>query len=83
MAEGFLFSRLLSFSRWQVALMAGMYVILFIAALLLLRRFVDRHTGPERDLALWRILSLAPMLVVVIGSFVSLPVLLLIAAVGR
>jgi hypothetical protein len=37
----------------------------------------------EGGLALWRLLSLAPMLVIVVGSFVSLPLLLLIALLGR
>jgi hypothetical protein len=81
--EGVLFSRLLGFSTWQMIVMAVMYALLFTAACVLLYRFSKRFRVAEGGLALWRLLSLAPMLVIVVGSFVSLPLLLLIALLGR
>jgi hypothetical protein len=83
MAEGFLFSYFLRFSAWQVVGMAVMYTGLFVAACVVLLRFARRYGTAQQDLALWRLLSLAPMLVAMVGSFLSLPLLLIIAALGR
>lgn len=83
MAEGFLFSRLLGFAPWQVAIMVIMYAGLFVAALALLVRFARRYHQTEAELPIWRLISLAPMLLVVVGSFISLPLLLLIAGLGK
>lgn len=81
--EGFLFSRLLVFSASQVALTIAIYLGLFVAAALLLIRFVRRFRDDTGDLPRWRLLSLAPMLVAIVGSFVSLPLLLLVVALGK
>ncbi len=83
LTEGFLFSRLLSFSPLQVVVLAAMYVVLFCLAVLLLVRFAGRYRPDQSELSPWRYLSLAPMLVVVLGSFVSLPLLLVIALLGK
>ncbi|MBV9282834.1 MAG: hypothetical protein JOZ41_22385 [Chloroflexi bacterium] len=83
LGEGFMFSRLLGFEAWQVALMAVLYLALFAAALALLLRFAQASLDAEGGLPRWRYLSMAPALVVVVGSFVSLPLLLLILALGR
>ena len=50
------------------------------------RLFQERghcYRTAEEGVALWRLLSLAPMLVVIVGSFASLPILLLIVALGK
>jgi hypothetical protein len=81
-AEGFLFSRFFSFSVWQTALAAVFYLAVFIAAVMTLARRA-RGEYNVADVARWRLLSLAPMLVVILGSFVSLPVMLLVLALGK
>jgi uncharacterized membrane protein YhaH (DUF805 family) len=82
LAEGFLFSRFFGFSAGQTVAAAIFYVALYGVAISLLVRAL--RSGDETgDLARWRCLSLAPMVVVVLGSFVSLPVMLVILAVGR
>jgi hypothetical protein len=82
MAEGFLFSYFLDFAVWQTVLMTVVYVVLFGVAVMALRRQLST-TGNDSTLTEWRYLSMAPMVVVIIGSFASLPVLLLIAAAGK
>ncbi len=81
--EAFLFSYFLRFSAGQIVLMAVFYLLLFgIAA----RYFIRGLSGlgdSEKDIAAWRLVSLMPMLVVILGSFVSLPILLLVVAVGK
>jgi hypothetical protein len=83
MAEGFIFSQFLGFSRWQIVLMTVMYVALFSLAILALRRQRQDYIEREGNLPSWRWLSLAPMLTLIIGSFVSLPLLLFILAIGK
>jgi hypothetical protein len=83
LAEGFLFSRLLGFSHVQVAAVALMYSALFGVAVLQLLRSARRYSSGASQLSPWRYISLAPMLVIVLGSFVSLPILLLIALIGK
>lgn len=83
LAEGFLFSYFLRFHLWQTALMAALYAVLFLLAVRLLLDQVRSYERAGTELDVWRYLSLAPILTVVVGSFASLPVLLLIAAVGK
>jgi len=78
LAEGFVFSRFLGFSRLQTIVMAAVYALLFAAAV----RMVFVMSTEESDLPRWRVLSLGPMLVLIIGSFVSLPLMALIAVLG-
>jgi hypothetical protein len=81
--EGFIFARMLGFTPWQTALMAAVYVGLWaVAASRLLGLRASQPAGSQH-LPEWRYLSLAPMLVVVLGSFASLPILLLILALGK
>lgn len=82
-AEGYVFSRFLAFSLGQSVLLGLVYLTLFVVALGLLLRFQRGYQPEAGDLAHWRLLSLAPMMVAVIGSFVSLPVLLVVAALGK
>jgi len=81
--DAFLFSYFLRFSAGQTVLMAVFYLLLFgIAA----RYFIRGLSGLGRsddDVAAWRLVSIMPMLVVILGSFVSLPILLLVVAAGK
>lgn len=64
-------------------LTAVLYGALFAVALAVLLRSAGAEHQTRRDIPAWRHLSLAPMLVVILGSFVSLPVLLLVAAAAK
>jgi hypothetical protein len=80
--EGLLFSHYLTFAPWQTGLLALIYLGLYAIAL---RFFLIslRNQPDNRDLPPWRVVSLAPMLVVLLGSFISLPLILLVAALGK
>jgi hypothetical protein len=82
LTEGFLFSHYLGFAPWQTALIALIYLGLYAVAL---RYFVAslRTSAHNDDLSPWRAVSLAPMLVVLLGSFVSLPLILLVTVLGK
>jgi magnesium-transporting ATPase (P-type) len=83
LAEGFLFSYFLHFRPWQTVLMAIVYSGLLGMAIALLRRQVSSYRSEDTQLAVWRHLSLAPMVVAIVGSFASLPLLLIIAGLGK
>lgn len=83
LAEGFLFSYFLQFHTWQVILMAIVYCCLIALAVQLLRRQTATYEVEGDQVAVWRYLSLAPMIVLIVGSFASLPILLLIAGLGK
>ena len=82
LTEGFLFSHYLGFAPWQTTLLAVIYIGLYSVAL---RYFLIslRDGAGHGDLAPWRAVSLAPMLVVMLGSFISLPLILVVAALGK
>jgi hypothetical protein len=83
LAEGFLFSHYLGLAAWQLVLLAVLYLGLFGAAVFYMVRTL-RATPPAPDgLSAWRIVSLAPMLVVILGSFASLPLILAVVALGK
>ncbi|HEX6507238.1 MAG TPA: hypothetical protein VF221_06350 [Chloroflexota bacterium] len=83
LAEGFLFSRFLAFSTWQTVLLFVFYVALMCAALYALVALA-RSSGERPDgLAAWRALSLAPMVTFIVGSFVSLPLVLFVLVLGK
>jgi hypothetical protein len=81
--EAFLFSKLLSFSAAQVALTVVLYVVLFLVAVVVFVRFAREFKEGTESMPRWRLLSLAPMFVAIVGSFVSLPLLLLVVALGK
>jgi hypothetical protein len=83
LAEGFMFSRFLAFSLWQTTLLGVIYVTLLAASLLALRRAWHRQAELSSELAAWRLLSLAPMVTTILGSFVSLPIVLVVLALGK
>ena len=82
LGEGFLFSRLLGFTVLETALAAVVYLGLFAVAVFAFVRHTGRAGTANSDLPEWRLLSAAPMIVVIVGSFMSLPVLLAIYAIG-
>ena len=81
-AEGFLFSRFLAFSHVQTAILATFYFALYTTAVLALRRYVQQPANGLIRIEEWRLLSVTPMIATVVGSFVSLPVVLLVLALG-
>jgi hypothetical protein len=80
--EGFLFSHYLAFAPWQTALLALIYLGLYAVALHFFLASLRNHADTG-DLSPWRAVSLAPMLVVLLGSFASLPLILLVAILGK
>jgi hypothetical protein len=80
--EGFLFSRFLDFNAVQTGLAVVFYAALFGVVTTQLIRAMRRdiETG---DTARWRYLSMAPMVTVILGSFVSLPIVLVIVIIGK
>jgi hypothetical protein len=82
LVEGFLFSHFLGFGTWQTVIMAVLYAALFLTACAVLIQHLRRWTVSGAPVS-WRLLSAAPMVVAVLGSFLTLPLLLLILAAGR
>ena len=83
LAEGFMFSRLLAFSPWQTVLLGALYLALLGVSLRALRRAWQRQAEISSELSAWRFLSLAPMVTTILGSFVSLPIVLAVLALGK
>ncbi|HZU13129.1 MAG TPA: hypothetical protein VFB58_09845 [Chloroflexota bacterium] len=81
-AEGYVFSRFLRFSIAQTIILGLVYLALFLLALLFLRSLAT-DLSDRGELPIWRYLSLAPALTLIVGSFASLPILLAIAALGK
>lgn len=83
LVEGFLFSRYLYLAIWQTAVLAILYVVLFgIAVSILMKSLRQQTRGPE-GVPPWRLLAYAPVLVTIVGSFVSLPLILLVVALSK
>jgi hypothetical protein len=80
--EGFLFSHYLQFEPWQVVLTGLIYVALYGIVVINFSRSLRAHQG-DRESSAWRAVSLVPMLVVVVGSFASLPLIVAVAALGK
>jgi hypothetical protein len=60
-----------------------MYLALFAVALrATLRALRSRPTTPD-GISPWRLLAFAPAAVTILGSFLSLPLILLVVALGR
>ncbi|HEY8686926.1 MAG TPA: hypothetical protein VIO57_15085 [Chloroflexota bacterium] len=83
LVEGFMFSRFLAFSAWQTGLLGFVYLGLLGLSLFALQKTWRRKSELGDDLAAWRLLSLAPMVTTILGSFVSLPIVLLVLALGK
>lgn len=82
LGEGFLFSRLLGFTVLETALAAVVYLCLYAVSVAVFVRHTGRIRTANPDLPEWRLLSAAPMIVVIVGSFISLPLLVAIYAIG-
>jgi hypothetical protein len=82
LVEGFLFSHYLGFAPWQTALLAVIYTGLYAVALRSFLKSLRAYAG-KAELAPWRMVSAAPMMVVILGSFVSLPLVLAVAVLGK
>jgi Trk-type K+ transport system membrane component len=83
LAEGFMFSRFLAFSLWQTALLGVVYLALLGVSCLAILRAWRRQLEISSDLSAWKLLSLAPMVTTILGSFVSLPIVLAVLALGK
>lgn len=83
LAEGFLFSRYLFLAPWQTGLLAVIYIALFAVAVNSLLRALRSHPPASPGVQQWRWLALAPVAVVIVGSFLSLPLILLVVALGK
>jgi hypothetical protein len=81
--EGLLFSHYLGFAAWQIALLGVLYLALFALALRYLLTGLRESPASEANMTAWRVVSLAPMLVTILGSFASLPLIILVAAAGK
>jgi uncharacterized membrane protein len=82
MTECGLFSYFLGLSPWQVVLLAIIYIALFALAVRVFLHSLARHRE-SHEIATWRAVSLAPMVVMVLGSFVSLPLVVLVDLLGK
>jgi len=83
MGEGFAFSRFLMFVPWQTVAMVVVYAVLFGVACWQFSRLARRHPASDGTLPFWRYVSLAPQLTLVAGSFLSLPILIALLAIGK
>lgn len=82
LVEGFLFSRLLHLGPAEIAVVVIMYAVLFSLAAGAFVRYAGSSGTDQGDLARWRMLASAPMVVVIIGSFLSLPLVVLVAVIN-
>jgi hypothetical protein len=83
LVECALFCHFLQLAPWQVVLLALLYTALFGLAVRTFLRSLRRAGRPPADMATWRVVSLAPMIVAVLGSFVSLPIIVLVVLLGK
>lgn len=81
--EAFLFSSLLKFTWWQVALLLVLYFALFGAVLLALVRHIGYPRDAHPSMEQWRLAIYGPMTSVVVGSFVSLPLIVCVKLLGK
>jgi hypothetical protein len=81
--EGFLFSHYLSLALWQSALLLLIYLALFATALAATLRALQSQSDAPEGIARWRLLAFAPAAVAIFGSFISLPLILVVVALGR
>jgi hypothetical protein len=80
--EGLVFGRQLDLRTWQIVLLAVIYVGLYAVVVRVFFRSLRDHQ-PGGEYPAWRVVSLAPMLAALVGSFVSLPLLLAVVALGK
>jgi hypothetical protein len=83
LVEGFLFSYYLGLAIWQSALLLMIYAALFAVALRATLDALSREPETPEGVSAWRLLAFAPAFVAIVGSFLSLPLILLVVALGR
>jgi hypothetical protein len=83
LVEGALFGYFLRFVLWQLMVLLAIYTALLVVALRALLKNLNQPQVAGADVAVWRLVALAPMLVVIVGSFASLPILLIVALLGK
>jgi len=83
LVEGFLFSYYLGLAIWQSALLLVIYLVFFAIALRATLRTLRAQPETPEGIATWRLLAFAPAAVAIFGSFISLPLILIVVAVGR
>jgi hypothetical protein len=85
-AEDVLFTRALGFGTVQIAVVSAYFVLLFATAILMTVHFYRHSTAgkPAARAALpaTRLVAAVPVLVVILGSFLALPVILFTLLVG-
>lgn len=84
-AEDAVFSRGLGFDLAQTAIVTVYFIALFaLAVWFLLAMYRKQQAGEIRagDLPVARILSMAPVLTLIVGSFAALPVFILVLIAG-
>lgn len=83
LVEGFLFSYYLGLVLWQSALLLVIYLALLGVALRATVRTLRDHPETPEGVSPWRLLAFAPAAVAIVGSFISLPLILIVVALGR
>ena len=81
-AEGYVFTRAFAFNLAQTAVVAVYFLLLFAGAVWLSVRFARRVDPSDESIPVARLISLAPVLVLVVGSFAALPVFMLVLIAG-
>lgn len=83
-AEDGVFSTAFGFNAIQTAVVTLYFVALLVAALWLVRRTYRamRESGSVSDLSLSRAVAMAPVAVVLIGSFAALPIFMIVLLAG-
>lgn len=85
-AEDYVFTRGLGFNAGQTAVVTVYFVGLFAAAMLFVQKTMQRlaqtRPGDPEDIPITRILAMAPVLTVILGSFAALPIIILVLLAG-
>lgn len=84
-AEDFAFSRGLGFNAAQTAVVTIYFLVLFVGAVWFICRTHARlsaSTTPDEHLSVARVVSMAPVVTVLLGSFAALPVIVLVLLLG-
>ena len=85
-AEDYVFTRGLGFDGVQTGIVTLYFVLLFAAAIAFIlratRRMDNDPSSAQSDFSAARLISMAPAITVIIGSFAALPILILVLALG-
>lgn len=85
-AEDYVFTRGLGFDGVQTGIVTIYFVLLFATAIAFIlratRRMRNDPSSAQGEFSATRLLSMAPAMTVIIGSFAALPILILVLALG-